>query len=943
MKLFREEGLDIQRLPLLETLMSLGNGYMGSRGYLEEFEYPGSVRGNYINGIYEWVPMVHAEWAWGFPLKSDRMPNLIDLFKITILLDEEKVIIDGKIKDFKRELDFENGVSRRSYKYETKDGKTAKINFEQLVSLSHIQLRSWTISIVYDGKIEVINNIDFNISNFTSKKDPRIAPTQITLIQVDKALYESNIGHICLKTINSGLNITMDFIDEGKFDSSWNMNDNELNINFSSYENIEINRIVKYKDSIRNINAGFITKKELYKGQQEYLKNYNSKCSIDFLDNEELDNAMDFMEFHILQSTTRDAHGNIAAKGLSGEGYEGHYFWDTEIFLFPVWLIWDVERAKNLLLYRYGLLEAGRVRALEMGHRKGVCFPWRTISGIESSGYFPAGSAQYHINFDIAYTFIQWWLANKDLDFLAEYTMELLLETARTVLEIGSFQSDGFHIHSVTGPDEYTAMISDNYYTNKMAQYNLIWAVKLWSMLEKERPNEWQRLKEKLNIMDEEIQDMKNAANKMVFIYDEEKGIFAQDSTFLTKPTWPKENNLRPLLLHYHPLTIYRYQILKQADTVLAQYLLPDLDEDIMSRTFYYYEDINTHDSSLSPCISGLMACKLKDDNLAYDYFMDSVYMDIKDLNHNTSHGLHMANIGGTLISVLRGFGGLRIEEKGLYIDPYVPERLGKIRFRFTWRKALLEIYIHGEEVDIKKISGPTVEVILKGKKMTIGDKAVLFDLDGVLTGTSDNHYEGWKQMCKDLGYELTEEFRDRLRGISRMDSIELILKYLGLKYSNEEKIELANIKNEYYKESIKSFTPDNLYPGVIKLLEKLKNMEIKIGLVSASKNAPQLIKSMEIERYFDVIVDPEKIERGKPYPDLFLAAAEMLEINTQDCLGVEDAEAGIKGIKAAGMTALGIGYDNLEEADATYDTIKDASKYIIDWLEGDYGRDKIK
>ncbi|MDR7870374.1 MAG: beta-phosphoglucomutase [Tissierellaceae bacterium] len=935
MKTFKEEGLNIERLPLLETLMSLGNGYMGTRGYLEEFEYPGSVRGNYINGIYERVPMVHAEWAWGFPLESDRMPNLIDLLNITIFLDGEEVTIKGNILDFNRELDYQGGLSLRSYKYVTKSGKIAEISFEQLLSFPYKELRTWTAKVAYDGEIQIINKIDFKITNMSSKDDPRIAPTKIPLVNVKKSYYESNEGKFLLETIRSGLKIKIDFIDEGKFDSSWDIEDEIMNIIFTSHGRLEINRIIKYWDSIRNNVSEFISKEELYKKQREYLKSFNNRCSIDFLDNEELDNAIDFMEFHMLQSTTQDPYGNIAAKGLSGEGYEGHYFWDTEIFLFPLWILWDEDRAKNLLLYRYNLLEEARNRAKEMGHLKGVCFPWRTISGIESSGYFPAGSAQFHNNFDIAYTFIQWWLANNDMDFLVDYSMELLLETARTGLEIGSFQSDGFHIHGVTGPDEYTAMVSDNYYTNKMAQYNLKWTVKLWNMLKEERVKDYLILKEKLNIEDEEIRDMESAANEMVLLYDEDKGIIAQDSTFLSKPLWPTENQLRPLLLHYHPLTIYRHQILKQADTVLALYLIPDVDENVMKRTYYYYENINTHDSSLSPCISGLVACRLNDEKLAYKYFMDTVYMDLKDLNQNTSVGLHMANMGGSLLSVLSGFGGIRIKEDGLHIDPFIPKKLGRIKFRFIWRKTVLEIFLDGEKVDIRKISGPSVEVVLQGKRITVGQKAVLFDLDGVLTGTSDNHYDGWKRMCKDLGLDLPEEYRDRLRGISRGDALELILEHFSLYYSEEEKLELMDRKNNYYKESIASFSPDNLYPGVLELLQEIRKSGAKIGLVSASKNAPQLISNMEIEEYFDAIVDPEKLVHTKPNPEPFLIATKMLLVKPEDCLGVEDAKAGIESIKAAGMTAIGIGSDDLSEADAVFDTIRDASRYILDWLEG--------
>ncbi len=936
---FVENGLDIERLPLLETLMSIGNGYMGTRAYLEEFEYPKSIRGNYINGFYERIPMEHAEWAWGFPDQSDRMANLLDLFRITIFLDGEEVVIEGNIKDFKRVLDFKEGTLKRSYNYETESGLVAHINFEQLISFSRIYIKNWYLNIDYEGSIRVINDINFDIKNMVNEKDPRNASKHVPLVKVADYGYELNKGNISLETFISGINVNIEFIDSGNFNSIQHLSEQSLDINFMSEGNLQINRMVKYCDSIRNEKTDFISKDILYMEQAQYLEEFNNKSFIEFQGNDHLNNAMDFMRFHILQSTTRDPYGNISAKGLSGEGYEGHYFWDTEIFLFPVWLLWDIDRAKKLLLYRYNLLDIARDRALEIGHQKGACFSWRTISGMESSGYFPAGAAQYHINFDIAYTFIQFWLATKDMEFLVNYSMELLLETARTVLEIGNLELDGFHIHTVTGPDEYTALVSDNYYTNRMAQYNLIWAVKLWNILKIERYNDWIKINEKLKLNENEIYNMIQASNNMFYILDEEKGIMGQDSTFLTKPKWPKENNLRPLLLNYHPLTIYRHQILKQADTVLAQYLLGEVEEDIMKKTFYYYETISTHDSSLSPCISGLMASKLRDEDLAYKYFMDTVYMDIKDMHDNTIDGLHMANIGGSLLSVIKGFGGIKIEEDGLHIDPFIPTKLGNLKFRFTWKNTLLELQISGENINIMKISGPNTFIIFKGKKTMIGEKAVLFDLDGVLTGTSDNHYKAWAKLTKEFGYELPLEFRDELRGISRMESLNRILKFFNLEYSQKEKLELATRKNEYYKESILNFTRDNLYPGVLELLERLKELRTKIGLVSASKNALSLIRNMKIEEYFDVIVDPENIKQGKPHPEPFLTAAEMLYMDPKDCLGVEDAIAGIESINKAGMMSLGIGDENLKEADFLYKTIEEASNFIINWVVDNNGR----
>ncbi|HHU08114.1 MAG TPA: beta-phosphoglucomutase [Clostridiaceae bacterium] len=934
MKTFKEKGLNIDRLPLLESLMSQGNGYVGTRGYLEEFSYPHSVRGNYVNGIYERIPMIHAEWAWGFPLNSDRMPNLIDLFAISIFLDEEEVVIDGEIEDFVRELDFEDGLSRRSYQYLTTAGKTARISFEELLSFPYKELRSWTLNITYDGKIEVRNNIDFHFFNVSSKEDPRLAYHDYTLAEVVKAQYESGRGEILIETLQTKIQILLDFIDTGEFNSTSVTDDDAMRIAFTAKGSLRLERMVKCRDSIRNNDSEFIPREELYIKQKEFMQQSEQIADIEFLDNEELTAAMQLKKFHLLQSTTQDVYGNIAAKGLSGEGYEGHYFWDTEIFMFPVLLLWAKKRARDLLLFRYNTLPAARFRALELGHRNGACFPWRTISGTESSGYFPAGTAQYHINFDIAYTFIQYWLSGKDLDFLADYGMEVILETARTALETGSFQSDGFHIHCVTGPDEYTTLVSDNYYTNKMAQYNLEWAVKLWDILEKERPGDWLRLTESLKLKDHELEKMEKAAQEMVYIYDHEKGILGQDSTFLSKSLWPEENDKRPLLLHYHPLTIYRHQILKQADTALALYLVPDVDEEVMRRTFYYYEKINTHDSSLSPSATVLLACRLRDEDLAYKYFIEGVYLDVRDRNNNTANGLHMANIGGTLLAVLSGFGGIRMNEFGLHLDPFVPEQLGRIRYRFTWYNTVLEVYLAGEEVDIKRISGPPVELVLRGENIIVGQKAVLLDLDGVLTGTSDNHYQGWKRMSKELGFDLPEEFRDRLRGISRLAALQEILDYFGLEYSEEEKQELANRKNNYYIESISAFTPANLYPGALNLLQALRDRGAKIGLVSASKNAGRLIERLGIKEYFDYVFDPADTERGKPYPDPFLKAAEMLSMRPQDCIGVEDAQAGVKSIKSAGMTAVGIGKDDLDEADAIFDTIEEASSYLLDWLE---------
>src|SRR5699024_8840615 len=278
-------------------------------------------------------------------------------------------------------------------------------------------------------------------------------------------------------------------------------------------------------------------------------------------------------------------------------------------------------------------------------------------------------------------------------------------------------------------------------------------------------------------------------------------------------------------------------------------------------------------------------------------------------------------------------------KEDGLYLNPNVPKELGRIRFRFTWRDSLLEVVMEEDNIEVRKISGPSRNIFIKGEKILMPQKAVLFDLDGVLTSTSDNHYEAWKKMMKELGHDLPREFKDRLRGISRMESLELILDYFNLQYPSEEKEELAMKKNDYYKDSIRSFTSRDLYPGAINILNKLREMDVRIGLVSASKNALGLIKNMKIEDCFDIIVDPNELKRGKPHPDPFLKAADMLDMDPGDCLGVEDARSGIESINAANMTSLGIGGRDLENAYFLYPDIESAYNFIINWVEGDYGK----
>lgn len=357
-------------------------------------------------------------------------------------------------------------------------------------------------------------------------------------------------------------------------------------------------------------------------------------------------------------------------------------------------------------------------------------FPWRTIAGTECSSFFPSGTAQYHISADIAYSYIQYYLAAQDKDFLLNYGAEMLIETARLWAGIGHYYQGAFHIDEVTGPDEYTCCVNNNYYTNVMAKHNLKWAAKSCAILQDYDPAAYRGLCERLGVTETEIAAWDKAAAAMLLPYDASLGINPQDDTFLRKAVWdfentPKENY--PLLLHYHPLTIYRYQVCKQADTVLAHFLLEDeQDYETIRRSYDYYEKITTHDSSLSSCIFSIMASKIGNMEKAYEYFIETARLDLDNTHGNTKDGLHLANMGGTWMSIVYGFAGMRLKESGLSLAPAIPQDWEQYAFRLTFRGRLIDVRIGQKSVVLELAEGEAIRLKLYDEDVTLQPGAAL-------------------------------------------------------------------------------------------------------------------------------------------------------------------------------------------------------------------------
>jgi alpha,alpha-trehalose phosphorylase len=463
----------------------------------------------------------------------------------------------------------------------------------------------------------------------------------------------------------------------------------------------------------RVVSQGF---QQLLASQEQYMDDFWRRSDVRIKDiredrtkrsTVEIQQAIRFNLFHILQASARAEDTGVPAKGLTGQAYEGHYFWDTEIYLLPFLTYTSPRIARNLLAFRYKMLPQARARAQELGHR-GAMFPWRTISGEEASAYYAAGTAQYHINADIMYALRKYVQATGDEPFLRKYGAEMLVETARLWVDLG-FYSDAkggkFCINGVTGPDEYNAVVNNNAYTNLMVRENLRYATQVVEFLRKTEPDAYNALVHKTALEPSEVDAWIRAAENMYVPYDEKLKIIPQDDNFLDREPWDLHNTPRdryPLLLFYHPLNIYRKRVIKQADVVLAMFLLGDVfPPEMKKRNFDFYDPLTTGDSSLSSCVEAIIAAQTGDMDKAIRYGMAALLMDLADVGGNVKDGCHIASMGGTWMMLTYGFGGMRDDDGTLSFWPRrAPEENAILRFPLTYHGQMLEIEIGLDRVE---------------------------------------------------------------------------------------------------------------------------------------------------------------------------------------------------------------------------------------------------
>jgi trehalose/maltose hydrolase-like predicted phosphorylase len=751
-----ESGDDAVARARNDALFALGNGHVGVLGLREEDSFGVDARraAVYLNGVFERVPIRYHEKFPGFALTSDTRPPAANPLPLGVQLDGEWLgrTARGAFEQ-ERTLDLRSGILRRRVRWRTHSGKTLEIVFERLVSFARqtiVASRVTLTALDFDGEIEISSCLDgpaLAAESSGDADDPRLSGEfthqpwhALAAVTAEDALA------LVHETIRSKQRVAVAVAHRGTFalapckQSTGGRLIALVRVSARRGERFHLEKFAAFaaqpgldplpvalSEARAAAAAGFDV---LAAEQCDVIEAFWRDSAVTVGGHAELEQALRFNMFQLFQAAGRDSRTSLAAKGQTGRAYEGHYFWDAEVYCLPMFAFCAPAIARSMLTFRYRTLRAARDNARSMGHAKGALFPWRTIGGSECSAFFPAGAAQYHLNAGIAYAVRQYWEASGDDDFLRECGAELVIETARIWLEIGFFnprRNGQFCIPGVTGPDEYTALVDNNFYTNAMAQAHLELAVQIAGVLQTEAPQAWLALVARLGLQAADVALWARAARAMYLPYDATLGIFAQDDTFLDKKPWDwraARDTSGPLLLQFHPLVLYRHKLCKQADAVLAMFLLAERFE--MSerrRTFEYYEAVTVHDSTLSPGIFSIVASDIGEIDKGFDYAQRTARIDVDDLHGNTHDGLHMAALGASWMTLTMGFAGLKLAAGMPTFRPSLPAQLSGYSFRITIRGSRLEVAIDAQGARYRLLGGPPLTVRHCGVPVTVAEE----------------------------------------------------------------------------------------------------------------------------------------------------------------------------------------------------------------------------
>lgn len=932
-----------------ESAFASCNGYLGVRASLDSRVLE-EDRGMFVRGLYDRA----------FEQDVRELVKCPDLTLMRVSLDGEDVSADtSEVLSYRRVLNVWTGELEIGLALMLPGGNRVQVDSRRFASFTDRHLFVHQVEVTpldAEAEIVIVTGIDGQVTNsgvsHFRQMEGRVFRRQHISVKASLSPHE--------------LRILSTPVAEGPVSAAPGFHLTRRGI-FGEYrfhaQKDETVRITKYslishlqvdeEDLVRRI-EGIIPK-----GYDRLLKEHHSvmeglwrsaRVEIDGATLEE-EAAIAFAQYHLMGMAPWDTDRvSIGAKGLTGEGYRGHVFWDTELFILPFFQHTFPEIAGNLLRFRHHGLEGARRKARTYGY-DGAMFPWEvTDDGEEETPLFAAlnlhtgkaekvwsGIQEHHVTADIAYALWKYYLLTGDDRFMMDHGYRILMEAALFWVSRAVYREESgrYEILGVIGPDEYTEHVDNNAYTNHMAHFCVRTALVAMERLSGKDSARYQELLEELDLEDWKVR-FSDFVEKLYLPGPDEEGVIPQDDTFLSKKRLDniskyRESQLKQSILKdFSRDEVVGMQVLKQADVVMLLNLFPgQFPEEVVRKNVTFYEERTVHDSSLSYCAHAQAMAAIGETDAALTFFHKALETDLSDNPLDSRDGLHAAALGGIWNCVILGFAGFSHDEDGISLSPHLPDHWKSLAFRVWVRGSLVGILITKDVISFEceapcreklkvRIAGRTYGLV-EGLRVGLGNggrKAVIFDLDGVVADTSVYHYLAWKELAKDLGFTFREEDNEQLKGVSRMASLELVLKAGKVgDVSSERKKALAEKKNQTYLRMIGNIDEKSLLPGIMEFLELVRKRGYKTALGSASQSGRLVLERLGIASFFDAIVDGTMVSAPKPDPEVFMKAAELLHVAYEDCIVVEDAAAGVEAAKAAGMRCIGIGDAGILEA----------------------------
>lgn len=751
-----EEGFDPERNRTSESIFSLGNEYMGVRGYAEEGYSGDTLQGSYFNGLNEQLDI--GNHYKGIIRSLRYMVNAVDWLYTRLSVDGEQLdLAKSNVTDYVRRLDLRKGTYRRELVWHLNDGKSLKVVFTRLVSMtmSHLGLQRVEFEpLNFSGSVDICAGLDFGIiheergecmwnslrSGVSGASSAIMASTVNTGNKLFSSFTLQSSQPLQLTAVESdkfvGQNFTLDLT---KGEVSYFT---KLVMNYSDSDSAHTAEELWSKGLSLAETASQLTDTQIIADQTAYWKGIWETSDIRIEGDPENQQGIRFCIFQLYQTYHGDHPGfNIGAKGLTGEVYRGLAFWDTESYCLPFYMFNNPKAARSLLEFRYKTLPQAMQRAKEVDC-EGACYPIATIDGTESCDLWQHSNLQLHVGTAVSYGIWHYVKNTGDKSFLHSKGAEMLIQISRFYATRGQWgqRSGEYGYFGVMGPDEFQLMVNNNCYINLMAQQSFEYTLETLREMKEQAPAAFAAVVEKTGLHDEELTDWENKAQHMRIPVDEMTGVYEEHDGFFDMPHIDIHSipvTEFPLYSNWSYDRLYRYDMIKQPDVLMFMFLYSgQFSKEAKLANYEYYEPRCIHESSLSPSIHSILASEIGKPEEAYSFFEFATRLDLDNYNRNTREGLHTTSIAAAWMNIVYGFGGMRSDGVRLSFQPTLPERWDEYSFQVLYEGVLLRIVVDKNSVTITAVNGGSTEIIVYGQSITVDASGKTLPLgEGMLAG----------------------------------------------------------------------------------------------------------------------------------------------------------------------------------------------------------------